>query len=116
MQVTEHLGHKKVAEVIAKTFKDREKTVDVRVFDSLDMTPWVFKKSYPATYFYAVKYLPAVWGWFYETLDIKKFIPQFIEICIILKDMGYKHNDLHSHNMGYAGDVLGESRHEGPPA
>lgn len=65
-------GHKKVAEVIAKSFEDREHgATDVRVFDSLDMTPALFKKSYPATYFYAVKYLPAVWGWFYETLDLK---------------------------------------------
>lgn len=63
-------GHKKVADVLAKSFQDRG-TADVRVFDSLDMTPWIFKKSYPATYFYAVKYLPGVWGWFYETLDLK---------------------------------------------
>lgn len=66
-------GHKKVAEVIAKAFNERgQNTADVQVFDSLDMTPLIFKKSYPATYFYAVKYLPAVWGWFYETLDIQK--------------------------------------------
>ena len=66
-------GHKKVAEVIAKTFNEREKgAADIRVFDSLDMTPLIFKKSYPATYFYAVKYLPGIWGWFYETSDNAK--------------------------------------------
>lgn len=63
-------GHKKVAEVTAKEFLARGFTQEqVRVFDALDLSPWIFKKVYPASYFYSVKYAPAVWGWFYENLD-----------------------------------------------
>ncbi len=64
-------GHKKVAEVLSKALQSRGlANSDVRVFDSLDLTPWVFKKTYPASYFYSVKYTPKVWGFFYENLDL----------------------------------------------
>lgn len=66
-------GHKKVAEVLGKAFRDRGLGEgDVQVFDSLDFTPWIFRKTYPASYFYSVKYTPAVWGFFYENLDFPK--------------------------------------------
>lgn len=63
-------GHRQVAEVIAETFRKRGFSSDeVKVTDALESTPFFFKKSYPAVYFNAVKYLPKIWGWVYETLD-----------------------------------------------
>lgn len=63
-------GHKQVAQVIAAEFKKRGLTDhEVKLFDALDFTPAFFRKSYPAVYQYAVKNIPGLWGWFYETLD-----------------------------------------------
>lgn len=65
-------GHKKVAEVIAQTFQKRGRET-VQVLDVLDETPGLMKVVYPASYFYAVKYAPKLWGWFYEMLDKPAF-------------------------------------------
>ncbi len=63
-------GHQKVAEVIGRTFLARGvKSGEVKVEDALQKTSPVFRKSYPAIYFWAVKHLPNLWGWFYETFD-----------------------------------------------
>ncbi len=63
-------GHQKVAEVLRQTFLDRGFGPDeVILEDALKSTPFFFRRIYPAAYFYAVKYAPALWGWFYETLD-----------------------------------------------
>lgn len=63
-------GHKKVAEVIAETFRKRGLThPEMQVFDVLEWTPSYVKVLYPGTYFHAVKSIPKVWGWFYEALD-----------------------------------------------
>lgn len=63
-------GHKKVADVIMQTFHKRGLSeTDVRSIDALDLSAWYFRKSYPAIYFNAVKYIPKLWGWFYENLD-----------------------------------------------
>ena len=63
-------GHKQVAQVIAAEFKKRGlRDEQVKVFDALDSTPAFFCKSYPAVYQFAVKTIPGIWGWFYETLD-----------------------------------------------
>src|SRR3990167_2941107 len=64
-------GHKKVAEVIEQAFRREDPAkFQVSVFDALDFTPGFFKKIYPAIYYYAVKYFPGVWGFFYELLDL----------------------------------------------
>ena len=63
-------GHKQVAQVIAAEFKKRGLgDANVQLFDVLEFTPAIFRKSYPAVYQYAVKNIPGIWGWFYETLD-----------------------------------------------
>lgn len=63
-------GHKQVAQVIASELKKRGLGAgDVQLYDALDFTPAFFRKSYPAVYQYAVKNIPKLWGWFYETLD-----------------------------------------------
>ncbi len=63
-------GHKKVAEVIAKGFKDQGLDPnELKVEDALEKTSPVFRMTYPASYFYSVKYFPGFWGWGYETLD-----------------------------------------------
>lgn len=65
-------GHKKVAEVIAETFKKRG-TGNIQIYDVLDITPGFMRRTYPAAYYYFVKYVPRLWGWFYEMLDKPAF-------------------------------------------
>lgn len=63
-------GHKKVAEVIGNAFLRRGLSpTEVTVEDSLDFTSDFFRWIYPATYYYAVRHFPFLWGWFYETFD-----------------------------------------------
>ena len=65
-------GHRQVAEVIAQALHRAGVAEDeMLVIDALDKTPAIFKKTYPATYYIAVKRFPAIWGWFYENLDIQ---------------------------------------------
>lgn len=67
-------GHRKVAEVIAETFRKRGLPEgEVKIWDALDFTPAFFRKMYPAIYFNSIKHLPKLWGWFYEKLDMKFF-------------------------------------------
>lgn len=66
-------GHRKVAEVTAEALHAKGLSAqDVKVFDGLDFTPGYFRSAYPATYYYSVKHIPKIWGWFYETLDLPK--------------------------------------------
>lgn len=63
-------GHKKIAEVIQHALLQRGfSDEDVELIDALDLTSPLFKKTYPAVYYCAVRYIPSIWGWFYETLD-----------------------------------------------
>jgi processive 1,2-diacylglycerol beta-glucosyltransferase len=63
-------GHRKVAEVIETVFHERGlSTAEVKAADALDWVPAFFGKTYPAIYFHAVKRIPKIWGWFYETSD-----------------------------------------------
>ncbi|HXV28473.1 MAG TPA: glycosyltransferase [bacterium] len=63
-------GHQKVAEVIGRALIARGvKPEEIKVQDALQKTSLLFRHTYPATYFWAVKDLPKVWGWFYETFD-----------------------------------------------
>ena len=62
-------GHKKVADVLGKGFSKYLPAEDMTIRDALDLSPAIFRNTYPSFYFYLVKYLPAVWGWFYEWLD-----------------------------------------------
>ena len=69
-------GHKKVALMIEKALHAAglpEK--EVRVFDALELTSAHFRFSYPAIYFNAVKWIPKLWGWFYEVLDHDRIYP-----------------------------------------
>lgn len=63
-------GHQKVAEVIRDALLAKGvPPQDIRVEDALDYTSPVFRTSYPAIYYYCVKWFPGIWGWFYEVLD-----------------------------------------------
>ena len=69
-------GHKKVALMIEKALRAAglpEK--EVKVFDALELTSAHFRYSYPAIYFNAVKWIPKLWGWFYEVLDHDRIYP-----------------------------------------
>lgn len=67
-------GHQRVAEAIAGMLSARGLGQNEMLLkDILALTPWFFKKTYPAIYYNSIKYLPAVWGWFYELLDHESF-------------------------------------------
>ncbi|MBI3306764.1 MAG: hypothetical protein HYZ84_03015 [Candidatus Omnitrophica bacterium] len=86
-------GHQKVAEVIAKTFLERGlKKTDVDLRESLGLTPPSFRHTYPAIYYYAVKYIPGIWGWFYEKFDI----PKIYSLVQPIRELG---NALHSRRL-----------------
>lgn len=66
------LGHKKAAEAVYENLLNSgSRKEDVTMLDSLDLTNPFFKSSYGNIYFYLAKYLPAVWGFFYDLLDVK---------------------------------------------
>ena len=71
-------GHQKIAEAIGDAFqKYTEKNIDIRLIDSLTLTSSVFQATYAPIYYYAVKNIPRVWGWFYDVLD-NKIIDKFV--------------------------------------
>lgn len=63
-------GHQRVAEVIAHTFEGRGiLREELRLEDSLNSTPALFGKFYPAFYYYSIKYTPKLWGACYDYID-----------------------------------------------
>ncbi len=63
-------GHRKIAEIIHQEFKDRGlSNSDMICEDALDSTPAIFKNTYPAVYYYSVKFAPNSWGASYELMD-----------------------------------------------
>lgn len=62
-------GHQKAAEAIFKVLKE-EKNVAVHLIDSLDYTAPLFHYLYPRAYLFLVRYLPSVWGFFYDGLNL----------------------------------------------
>lgn len=63
-------GHKKVA-LVAEQALLRQGVSGLTVIqhDILEKTSALTRRLYPASYFFAVKYMPRIWGWMYETLD-----------------------------------------------
>ncbi len=63
-------GHKKAAEVVGKALLAHgNDSLDIEVLDALDFMPDFSKKNYLNFYYYCVKYIPNLWGWFYEFTD-----------------------------------------------
>ncbi|MSR78027.1 MAG: hypothetical protein EXS63_07380 [Candidatus Omnitrophica bacterium] len=63
-------GHKKAAETIGKALIEHgNPPQDILIQDALDYAPGFNKKGYIAFYFYCVKFLPKLWGWFYDRAD-----------------------------------------------
>ncbi|MFH1857634.1 MAG: glycosyltransferase [Candidatus Omnitrophota bacterium] len=62
-------GHQKAAEAISKTLQERP-GLQVQLIDSLDYTAPFFRYSYPRVYLFLVRYLPSVWGFFYDGLNV----------------------------------------------
>ena len=65
---TAGIGHKKVAIAIKEAFDERGQK-GVLLEDVLDYTNQFFKTSYCAIYIFLVRHIPALWGFFYYTLD-----------------------------------------------
>lgn len=78
-------GHKKAADVIGHALlRQGLPRENVEVRDILDDTSPVFRRMYPATYYYCVKHLPGLWGFFYEMLDH----PFFYALVYPLRTLG----------------------------
>ena len=61
-------GHWKAAEALNEILKARP-GISISLIDSLQYTTPSFRFCYPRTYIFLVRYLPSIWGFFYETLD-----------------------------------------------
>ncbi len=61
-------GHQKAAEALFKVLKEKE-GIEVRLIDSLDYTAPLFHFLYPRAYLFLVRYVPFVWGFFYDGLN-----------------------------------------------
>lgn len=64
-------GHAKAAEAIYEELSRRKLAgLDVRLFDALHYTTWVFGRGYSFFYFLLVKYVPWLWGFLYRLTDV----------------------------------------------
>lgn len=65
-------GHRKVAEAIREEINDRNLAdVEVEMMDALEKTNWLFRKTYPQTYFQLVLWAPWLWGFFFYLSNLK---------------------------------------------
>jgi len=62
-------GHKKIADAIREEF-NQQGSSDVHGFDAFETALPVFRNSYPATYFFLVKYATRFWGFLYNFSDL----------------------------------------------
>lgn len=68
-------GHKRAAEALGKAFADRDKSLEVKVYDILDATGAVFKKTYGKGYLDLVRKAPELWGYMFSQSDKKALDP-----------------------------------------
>jgi len=67
-------GHRKVGEAIRdEVNRVGSGQVDVTIFDALEKTNPLFKWFYPAIYFFAVRWMPQLWGFFFNLTDNDSF-------------------------------------------
>ena len=62
-------GHKKIAEAIEVELRKQSRIKNVQCFDAFERVPKILSDSYPKTYFYAVRWVPKIWGFIYEFTD-----------------------------------------------
>ena len=62
-------GHKKAAEAVKNAFDSAHPDADIKLIDSLDYAPKIFRFSYPRAYLFLVNNFPNAWGFFYYLLD-----------------------------------------------
>ncbi|MBI4436618.1 MAG: hypothetical protein HY590_04320 [Candidatus Omnitrophica bacterium] len=76
-------GHQKSAEALFRVAKGRP-GLSALLIDSLDYTTPLFHLLYPRAYLFLVRYLPTVWGFFYDGLNfafighILKYLRRFL--------------------------------------
>lgn len=62
-------GHRRAAEALYSTMKETFPNAGIQILDVLDYTNPVFKKSYPQSYLFLVRYCPLLWGLGYYLID-----------------------------------------------
>ncbi len=72
-------GHRRAAEALNTKAKDYFPQADIRLFDALDYTSPLFKRTYPMIYLFLVNHCPWLWGVFYYFLD-NRYIDKFARI------------------------------------
>jgi processive 1,2-diacylglycerol beta-glucosyltransferase len=91
LHATAGQGHTKAAEALAEELKARD-LHEVRLIDALHQASAVFGKSYGPGYFWLVKYVPWLWGFFYHLTD--NWVPP--PIMTFLRST---HNHFHSRDL-----------------
>jgi processive 1,2-diacylglycerol beta-glucosyltransferase len=68
-------GHKRAAEALAKGFAAEGGDIEVKVYDILDATSHVFRKTYGKGYLDLVRKAPELWGYMFARSDKKSLVP-----------------------------------------
>jgi len=68
-------GHRMAALAVAEAFNNLDPDICVEVIDALETSDKHFRRNYAGTYYFAVKYAPALWGFFYGLFDKAWFYP-----------------------------------------
>lgn len=62
-------GHERAAKAIVKALEKHNGQIEVKLVDVLDYSSFLFKKTYSATYLFAIRHIPLIWGIAYLVLD-----------------------------------------------
>ncbi|MBI4550086.1 MAG: hypothetical protein HY714_04090 [Candidatus Omnitrophica bacterium] len=88
LHATAGQGHTKAAEALAEELKNHPGH-DVRLIDALHHASPVFGKSYGPGYFWLIKFVPRLWGFFYHLTD--RWVP-----APLMNFLRSSHNRFHS--------------------
>jgi len=62
-------GHERAAKAIVKALEKHKGQIEVKLVDVLDYSSFLLKKTYSATYLFAIRHIPMIWGISYLVLD-----------------------------------------------
>lgn len=66
-------GHRKAAETVYNSFKQRDQFLNIKLVDILEKTNCIFKNIYVYGYFFLINHVKWLWGIFFKITSIKRF-------------------------------------------
>lgn len=66
-------GHRKAAEAVYNSFKQRAQFPDIKLIDILEKTNCIFKNIYVYGYFFLINYVKWLWGILFKITSIRRF-------------------------------------------